>query len=560
MKRLSTRQKIMALPVMAVIAVLAVVTLSGGIVYEQVMKLHRVQIQNVTETTISMVDALHKEVQAGRMTEGQAKDIAKKILRNIRFAGNEYFYTYDYDGKLVAHPHKPELEGTYTLRDNAVDANGVAIIPELVAAARAGGDFVPFDWPKPPGNAVSPKLGYAQGFAPWQWVIGTGVYVDDVNQEIVSTLITLGLIALILLAITAAVGMTISNQIGHRLHRQAEQVLALANGDTSSPIEDTDSGDELSEIARATDIFRKNILENEALTKERQAARKQREDQSRKTTELATAFDGAVSGLLETVDHAVSGLNTTAQTLSENADQNARETASVAAASSQASASVDAVAAAVSELRASIAEIGRQMNQARHAAETASTQATNTNATVLGLSESSAKIGDVVRLINDIASQTNLLALNATIEAARAGDAGKGFAVVANEVKHLANQTAHATDEITTQINAVQSATKEAVSAITGISGQIDAITHIATEIAAMMDEQAAATQEIAYSVESAASGTRDITASIGEVNRTSGETETASREVLSAARSLKEDMAALRHEVTSFLNGVRPA
>jgi len=560
MKRLSTRQKIMALPVLAVIAVLAVVTLSGGIVYEQVMKLHRVQIQNVTETTISMVDALHKEVQAGRLTEDQAKDIAKKILRNIRFAGNEYFYTYDYDGKLVAHPHKPELEGTYTLRDNAVDANGVAIIPELVAAARAGGGFVPFNWPKPPGNAVSPKLGYAQGFAPWQWVIGTGVYVDDVNQEIVSTLITLGLIALALLAITATVGMTISNQIGRRLHRQAEQVLALANGDTSSPIEDTDSGDELSEIARATDIFRKNILENEALTKEQQAARKQREDQGRKTTELATAFDGAVSGLLETVDQAVSGLNTTAQTLSENADQNARETASVAAASSQASASVDAVAAAVSELRSSIAEIGRQMNQARQAAETASTQATNTNATVLGLSESSAKIGDVVRLINDIASQTNLLALNATIEAARAGDAGKGFAVVANEVKHLANQTAHATDEITTQINAVQSATKEAVSAITDISGQIDAITHIATEIAAMMDEQAAATQEIAYSVESAASGTRDITASIGEVNRTSDETETASREVLSAARSLKEDMAALRHEVTSFLNGVRPA
>src|SRR5262249_6109079 len=161
-----------------------------------------------------------------------------------------------------------------------------------------------------------------------------------------------------------------------------------------------------------------------------------------------------------------------------------------AAASEQASTNVQTVASAAEELSASIAEISRQVSQAAKVAGDAVSRATATNQSVAALAEGAQKIGDVVKLINDIAGQTNLLALNATIEAARAGEAGKGFAVVASEVKSLANQTAKATDEIAAQIQGIQASTKDAVTAIREIAGVIGQVSEISTTIAAAVEEQ----------------------------------------------------------------------
>ena len=188
-------------------------------------------------------------------------------------------------------------------------------------------------------------------------------------------------------------------------------------------------------------------------------------------------------------------------------------------------------------------------------------QAQHTNEMVQGLANAANKIGEVVKLINDIASQTNLLSLNTTIEAARAGDAGKGFAVVANEVKSLANQTAKAIgDIISQQITAVQNATKEAVSAIQSIAGTITEINEISSSIASAVEEQGAATKEIARNVEQAATGTTEVSKNIGSVTTAAEEAGASANQVLTAAGDLSRQSETLRNEVDGFIARVRAA
>ena len=170
------------------------------------------------------------------------------------------------------------------------------------------------------------------------------------------------------------------------------------------------------------------------------------------------------------------------------------------------------------------------------------------------------KIGDVVKLIQDIAAQTNLLALNATIEAARAGEAGKGFAVVASEVKNLANQTAKATEEISQQINTNQLSTKEAVSAIEEIAATIVSVNEIATAIASAVEEQGAATREIARNVQEASQGTQDVTSNISGVSKAVGETGHMATEMLSAAGDLSGQAEAMSKQVETFFAAIRAA
>ncbi|CCG39632.1 Putative methyl-accepting chemotaxis protein (fragment) [Magnetospirillum molischianum DSM 120] len=282
-----------------------------------------------------------------------------------------------------------------------------------------------------------------------------------------------------------------------------------------------------------------------------------REERGRALQAMTREFNRAVTGVLDTVAHAAANMNGVAQTMSANAEQTKRQALTVSAASDEASGSVQTVASAAEELSASISEIARQVQQSGVASRVASEEADHTNGMVRSLADSSAKIGAVVNLINDIASQTNLLALNATIEAARAGDAGKGFAVVANEVKHLATQTARATDEIGGLIGSVQAKTKEAVAAIASIVARIDDINQISAAIASAVEEQSAATAEIARNIQHAASGTRQVTSTIGGVSQAAAETGQAAEQVLASARSLVDESVALRGVVTRFLNQV---
>ncbi len=272
----------------------------------------------------------------------------------------------------------------------------------------------------------------------------------------------------------------------------------------------------------------------------------------------ADAFERDIQGVVSQVAAAATQMEASARTMAANAEETSMQSTTVAAAAEEATVNIQTVAAAAEELSSSIAEIGRQVSHSAAIASSAMDEATRTNDMVQSLAEAAGRIGQVVKLINDIASQTNLLALNATIEAARAGDAGKGFAVVANEVKSLANQTAKATDEIATQIAAVQNATRDAVGAIGGIASTIGQINDISGGIAAAVEEQGAATQEIARNVQQAAMGTQEVTGTIARVSAAAFETGNAARDVLGSAESLTRNSAILNEQVDKFVREIR--
>jgi methyl-accepting chemotaxis protein len=336
---------------------------------------------------------------------------------------------------------------------------------------------------------------------------------------------------------------------------------AFARNDLNADVPGVGRCDEVGEMARTVEVFKKNGLEVERMKTE-QIATEQRTAQQRKADmiKLADDFEGAVGEIIETVSSASTELEASASTLTATAERAQELTTMVAAASEEASTNVQSVASATEEMTSSVNEISRQVQDSARMAGEAVDQARKTNDRVSELSKAASRIGDVVELINNIAGQTNLLALNATIEAARAGEAGRGFAVVASEVKALAEQTAKATGEIGQQISSIQSATQDSVNAIKEISGTIEKLSEISSTIAAAVEEQGAATQEISRNVQQAAQGTMQVSSHITDVQRGASETGSASSQVLSAAQSLSGDSNRLKLEVGKFLSTVRAA
>ncbi len=268
----------------------------------------------------------------------------------------------------------------------------------------------------------------------------------------------------------------------------------------------------------------------------------------------------SVKEVVGVVASASNEMETTAQSMSANAEETSRQATAAASGVEQASANVQTVASAAEELSKSISEVSRQVAESANIAKTAVEEASRTNAQVESLVEAAQKIGEVVNLISDIAEQTNLLALNATIEAARAGDAGKGFAVVAGEVKSLASQTAKATEEISSQIAAIQDATGDAAAAIKGIAGTITRVDEIATSIASAVEEQGAATQEIARNAQEASAGTADVSGNVSGVTQAASETGAASNQVLEAAKGLSSQSDDLAKQIDKFLVSINAA
>jgi methyl-accepting chemotaxis protein len=299
-----------------------------------------------------------------------------------------------------------------------------------------------------------------------------------------------------------------------------------------------------------------DVTEQMATAKERDDLR-QREDRQEIIDEAIASFRERVESTLTTVGQSATAMKAAAKTLLMTSDHTMQRAEGAVHGSNEASANVETAAAAAEELSASIKEINRQLMRASEVVGSAAAAASTTNDDIGTLARVAQRIGDVVRLIQDIAEQTNLLALNATIEAARAGEAGRGFAVVASEVKSLAVQTAKATEEITREISSVQSSTGAAVGAIRAIVERMQEIDAYTSEVAGAIGQQEVATGEISHNVASAAEGSKAVVAALGELATGVTQTRTSAQTVLAATEEVECATANLRTEVEGFLKTV---
>ncbi|HYH18078.1 MAG TPA: nitrate- and nitrite sensing domain-containing protein [Azospirillum sp.] len=332
----------------------------------------------------------------------------------------------------------------------------------------------------------------------------------------------------------------------------------LDRGERAFDVGGTDRLDEIGAMARAVEKCRDGLAHADNLAAGQRTAQEARLKRANELERIVDAFDREIEHIATQLAGDAGGLKANAETLTAIARTTSEQVVAVAAASEEASGNVQAVATAAEELSSSIAEIGRQMNLSSTRAETAVKEVEQATRTIAGLDAAAKRVGEIVHLIQDIASQTNLLALNATIEAARAGEAGKGFAVVASEVKHLANQTAKATEDITAYVGEIQGATQQAVHAIAEVGRGVQEIEETITATATAVDQQNAATGEISRNVQQAASGTQEVSQSAASVGTRSAETGTMAQNVLSAADGLSAHAEHLRRQVSSFITQVK--
>jgi methyl-accepting chemotaxis protein len=368
-----------------------------------------------------------------------------------------------------------------------------------------------------------------------------------------------GLLALVLV-LTFGTMAAVNRRVIGPLHNIRDAMLKVAAGDLTVDTGYSRRRDEIGALAGALEIFKQQAVDKlkiEAQERERNAGAAERQ---RMIESYVAEFENMVRQTLDQLGHASGQMRTTSSDLSTVSGQTNARVEVAEKSSGEASMSVENVASAAQELSASIDDISRQATHAAGIASRAVNRARETDGTVQGLAKTAGRIGEVVGLINTIASQTNLLALNATIEAARAGEAGRGFAVVASEVKSLASQTAKATEDISEQIADIQKVAAEAIDAIKVIGGIIGEVNEVATAIAAAVEEQGAATQEITRSTQHAAQGTKNVSENITGVKTDAGTAAAAAENVKLASEVLETQSQRLSSQVTEFLGKIRAA
>ncbi|TLP44933.1 HAMP domain-containing protein [Cohaesibacter sp. CAU 1516] len=557
LSQLSLSWKI-ALPTLVVFLLSAVIaTVSLSELHSSMEKERLASLKHISSSAKAIAVSYYEKEQKGELTREKAQAGAKAAISAIRFdGGTGYVFVYDWDGTCVVLPTNKSLEGKNLI--GLKDDNGIQIVAGLIEQAKNGGGALDYIWPKPGEDGLFAKSSWAEGLPAWQWMIGTGVYVDDLQTAFWKQASFILILSLVGLGLAAATSFVIIRSINRPIAKLVTNMGELADGNSDIRIEGGDRGDEVGDMARAMEVFVSNENARKSMMIEQQARQDDALRRGESVQRLCQDFDQTVSSMLSTVTGSAQSLQSASEAMNRTAQTTSSQSVQVAAASEEASANVEAVASAAEELAASVAEVARQVETSNDIALKASDEAASTNERVGRLAQSAKQISEVISLIQAIAEQTNLLALNATIEAARAGEAGKGFAVVASEVKELASQTSRATEEIDKQISQIQTDTNDAVSAIASIAETIQSLSGISSQIATAVDQQRLATQEIANNVTQASLGTQEVSANIVQVTeaaRNTGETATS---VNHSSEELKDQAAHLRDQVNNFLSSVK--
>ena len=491
---------------------------------------------------------------------------AKQAISQLRYGtdNKDYFWINDLQPQMIMHPIKPSLDGQNLAA--VKDPDGKPLFIEMVNVAKKdGAGLVDYKWPKPGHDTPVPKLSYVKLFEPWGWIVGTGIYLDDVEEAVLlrkeeirgaisAQRNKLIIISLVLLVIVAVIVTLVSRKITQPITNASNMLedIAQGEGDLTQrlPVE---SKDEVGQMAGWFNVFINklhDIVKNIA-----------------EYFETVSASANQLLFISKQMDDGIRNLGEQSATVTTAAEEMSNNMQSVAAACEEASTNVSMVATSMESLNDAVTEIDTSSEQARSITSRAVEETRNASEKIDSLGHTAAEIGKVTQVISDISDQTNLLALNATIEAARAGDAGKGFAVVATEIKELAKQTVDATLGIKQQIEAIQQSTSETVVDISRIADVISEVDEIVSTISNLSEQQATATAEITENVNQASLGLEEvnqnvaqssssaasIASDITEVNRITSDIKDSSSNVSSNATDLSKLAADLRVMIGEF-------
>ncbi len=527
--------------------------------YSSMMNERKGEIRHIVEAAVSQLKGLDQAVRDGRLTKAEAHERAADMIHAIRFDGGNYLFVYSFDSTTVLHGTRADRENKDASGEK--DAYGTLFARQQVAHGKAGSGYTTYYFPRA-GDDPTPrqKISFEMGFAPWEWVVAGGVYVDDIDSAFYAQLRVLGTIIALVLIVLGAASYLFSRSIFGPLERLSGELRAIGDGNLDVDITTARRRDEIGAIGKSVVYMRDRMREGDRL-------KQQQAEQERAEHEAVVRREQLAKGFVEHMQRLATGFATSsrevadaARNLSATAEETSRQAQAVAGAAEEASSNVQTVAASSEEMAASIHEINSQVTTSVRIADSAFTEAETSNARISDLATAAAAIGDVVNLIKSIADQTNLLALNATIEAARAGEAGRGFAVVASEVKELAAQTARATEDIRTKVGEIQEATDSSVQSVSGIARVIGTVREIAEAISRAIEQQSAATSEIAQNCQQAATGTHQVMQNISGVGQAAGMTGSASTQLMTLSSGLSDQAHELRQAVDDFVTSFAAA
>jgi len=513
------------------------------------------ELSHLAQTALSIAREEYDAIARDKVAPEAAQKKAAERIGKLRYGSGDYFWINDMVPKMVMHPVKPELNGQ-SLVDNK-DPTGKRLFVEMVdVVKRQGAGVVDYMWPKPGKDAPQPKMSYVAGFEPWGWIIGTGVYVDDLEAQMWESKRAVLIAATLVILVLGAITLLIARRMSSALASMSGALTQLSRGNFEIELPGLTRSDELGDMARSIEQFRQKIEE-----KARQTAMLEDDQRlvaerikSKALKEMAEAVEQAASMAVGDVAQGTGQMADNAKSMTENALTLERNSSSVAAAAEQALATTQTVAQASSQLAASISQISSQVSSSRELTRKAVAASSEAQATIAKLSEAADKVGAVTSLISEIAGQTNLLALNATIEAARAGDAGRGFAVVASEVKSLAEQTAKATSEIAQQIAEIQDSTRASVTSIGAIGEVIRNVEAVSSGIADAIQAQNSVTIEISRTVEETSAAAREVATQIASVSREASEAGRRSTDIRDGSTTVAEKVERLRTELVRVI------